>query len=139
MKTIERIAYMFKAKTPFANIRFARRQAELDAGLRQEEQVLPWTSILPSKDKTRMANCAISYVDHIQAKTGKEHLDRTQKALIRPLMTGVTISRLLTEHDADVLAATLHDEMPWLTPAMEQVWNSLRQFARDGLPGYHRF
>lgn len=64
--------------------------------------------------KMRIANRAIEYVEALKDKTGMEHLDRAQKVEIRHLVKGVTVSRLLTEHDADVLAATLHDEMPWL-------------------------
>jgi hypothetical protein len=49
---------------------------------------------------------------------------------------GVMISRVPTEHDAEVIAAALHEELPWLAPATEQVWNGLRQSVRDGLAGY---
>ena len=40
-----------------------------------------------------------------------------------------------SEHHADELAATLHDEFPWMAVATEQLWHDMRRSVRDGLPG----
>ena len=131
------VDYVTRRFTNFLrDIRFETQQANVRAGLLHEDQVEPRINILSSEDKLRISNRAIWYVERVKATTGMSHLDRTQQALIEPLRLGVMISRVPSEHDADVIAAALHEEMPWLAPATEQVWNGLRQSVRDGLAGY---
>ena len=118
------------------DIRFEAQQEKVHANLLREEDAEPRINILSSEDKLRVINRANAYVDRVKATTGMAHLDRTQQGLIEPLRGNITISRIPNEHDADVIAAALHEEMPWLAPATEQVWHGLRQSVRAGLPGY---
>ena len=45
------------------------------------------------------------------------------------------MSRIETEHEADVIASALHDEVPWMSRATEVVWHGLRDSVRQGLSG----
>ena len=49
---------------------------------------------------------------------------------------GATVSRVFNENDADVLALTLQEEMPWMGPATEHIWHAMRQSVREGRPGF---
>ena len=40
---------------------------------------------------------------------------------------GVSVTQIQTEHKADEIAAALHEEMPWMAPATEEVWLGLRR------------
>ena len=60
------------------------------------------------------------------------HLPDSAKAQLNALRDGVTVTRIQTEHKADEIAAALHEEMPWMAPATEEVWHGLRRSAREG-------
>ncbi|MFC3117791.1 AAA family ATPase [Jhaorihella thermophila] len=60
---------------------------------------------------------------------------RETRARLTPLRGGLPVTRIVTEHEADEIAAALHAEMPWMARATEEVWHGLRASARDGLPG----
>lgn len=153
---------MLKSTIPFANIRFfddtptvadlERRfsrflrnlREQQDTALRIEtktedgsdETLELFTSHLSSEDKLRIANRAVNYVDRLEAATGMQHLRTDDLKTLRRLKDGATVSRVPTEHDADVLAATLHEEMPWMGPATEHIWHALRKSVREDLPGF---
>lgn len=63
------------------------------------------------------------------------HLTEENRARLTPLRDGLPIAQVTTEHEADEIAAALHEEMPWMGPATEVVWQGLRASARCGLPG----
>jgi hypothetical protein len=153
---------MLKSTIPIANIRFfddaptvaalERRftrflrnlreqrentqQTEPRAGDRSEETFELFGDSLPTKDKLKIANRAMSYVERQDAATGMQHLKTDDRTVLRRLKDGATISRVPTEHDADVLAATLHEEMPWMGPATEHIWHAMRQSVRENRPGF---
>lgn len=54
------------------------------------------------------------------------------RKLLEPLREGAFVTNIETEHEADVIAAALHDEYPWLGPATEHVWHSMRHSIRTG-------
>lgn len=82
----------------------------------------------------RIANRAVNYVEWVEAATGMQHLRTDDRKTLRRLKDGATVSRVPTEHDADVLAATLHAEMPWRGPATEHIWHAFRKSVREDLP-----
>ena len=57
------------------------------------------------------------------------------RARLEKLHDGVRLVSIIPEADADEIAGRLHGEFPWLGPASEAVWWSLRRSVRDGLPG----
>ena len=109
-------------------------EAKVEGGSDKTLDLFP--SGLSSEDKMRIANRAVNYVDRLDAATGMQHLKADDRKALRRLKEGVTVSRVPTEHDADVLAATLHEEMPWMGPATEHIWHALRKSVREDLPGF---
>lgn len=71
----------------------------------------------------------------MHSATGMHHLTDQDKARLTPLRDGLPISWIVTEHEAEEIAAALHAESPWMAPATEVVWHGLRASARNGLPG----
>lgn len=152
---------MLKSTIPFANIpffddvptvsklelRFSKflkhlrdrretvRLMEAKAEGRSDDTLDLFPSCLSSEDKLRIANRAVNYVDRLDAATGMQHLKTDDRKALRRLKDGVAVSRVPTEHDADVLAAPLHEEMPWMGPATEHIWHALRKSVREDLPG----
>lgn len=138
---------MLKSTIPFANIRFlddAPKVSDLerrfsrflrnlgeqrDTALRIEtkaedgsdETLEMFASSLSSEDTMRIVNRAVSYVDCLEAATGMQHLRANDRKTLRRLKDGATVSRVPTEHDADVLTAIFHEEMPWMGPATEHI------------------
>lgn len=90
--------------------------------------------MLTLKDRKMITRRSVAYLEKLDASSGMKHLATDDRKKLRPLRGGLTVTRVSTEHDADVLAATLHDEMPWMGPATEHIWHALRKSVRDGLP-----
>ncbi len=65
----------------------------------------------------------------------QSHLkDKEQKDRLRRLLGPVPAVTVSSEHRADEIAASLHEEMPWMAPATEAAWRALRRSAREGEP-----
>ena len=66
---------------------------------------------------------------------GLGHLkDKEEKERLRPLLGDVPAVTVSSEHRADEIAASLHEEMPWMALATEAAWHALRRSAREGGP-----
>lgn len=91
---------------------------------------------LTDNDRTKITRRARLYVERLEALAGTVHLGRDDLALLAPLQADITVIRASSEHEADVLASTLHEEMPWMGPATEHVWHALRKSVREGQPGF---
>ncbi len=66
---------------------------------------------------------------------GLGHLkDKGETERLRPLLGDVPAVTVSSEHRADEIAASLHEEMPWMAPATEAAWQALRRSAREGGP-----
>ncbi|WP_372992124.1 AAA family ATPase [Sulfitobacter sp.] len=89
---------------------------------------------LSTQDKIKIERRALRYVELQEAATGMQHLKTEDRNALRRLQNGATVSRVSNEHDADVLAATLHEEMPWMGPATEHIWHAMRDSVRKGRP-----
>lgn len=72
---------------------------------------------------------AIRCLERMQSLSGMNHLPGPAKAQLNALRDGVSVTRILTEHNTDEIAAALHAEMPWMAPATDEVWHGLRRSA----------
>jgi hypothetical protein len=61
--------------------------------------------------KSPLPFCSLTFIDELPRM--REVDDRLKEAL----RDGVSVTRILTEHKADEIAAALHAEMPWMAPA----------------------
>ena len=138
---------MLKSNIPVANIRFfdktptvadlERRFSRFLRGFRERRCVAQqiervaeggpkenfglYGNSLSTQDKMKTARRAVTYVELHEAATGMQHLRTDDRNALRRLQGRATVSRVSNEHDADVLAATLHEEMPWMGPATEHM------------------
>lgn len=81
---------------------------------------------LSTPDKIKIERRALGYVERQEAATGMQHQKTDDRNALRKLQSGAKVSRVSSEHEADVLAATLHEEMPWMGPATEHIWHAMR-------------
>ena len=70
----------------------------------------------------------------LMARSGLAHLKSDQIKMLEPLKNGVRLAGLDDVHAADLVAAELHAEMPWMAPATRAAWRSLRLAALRGEP-----
>ena len=151
---------MLKSNIPVANIRFfddtptvadlERRFSRFLRGFRDRRCVAQqiervsdggpkenfdlYGNSLSTQDKIKIERRALRCVERQEAATGMQHLRTDDRNALRRLQNGATVSRVSNEHVADVLAAALHEEMPWMGPATEHIWHAMRQSVRKGLP-----
>ena len=85
-------------------------------------------------DDNRVSERARKLVDRRGQANGLSHLRTDQKDRLRRLVGEVPAQAVASEHRADEIAASLHEEMPWMAPAMEAAWGALRRSAREGTP-----
>jgi hypothetical protein len=102
--------------------------------MEDKERSYPY-DLVDEDDMRRIKRRAMRLVERMHSATGMYHLSEENCARLTPLRGGVPIARLTTEHEADEIAAALHEEMPWMSPATEALWHGLRASAREGLPG----
>ncbi|MEH6737267.1 MAG: AAA family ATPase [Sulfitobacter sp.] len=153
---------MLKSNVPIANIRFfdktptvvelERRLSRFLRGFREQrcaagqidrsvedeptETFALSVNSLSTQDKIKIERRALRCIEQQEAATGMQHLRTDDRNVLRRLQNGATVSRVSNEHDADILAATLHEEMPWMGPATEHIWHAMRQSVREGRLGF---
>lgn len=71
------------------------------------------------------------------AKSAIDKMKAEEKDLLAPARRGVDLISVKSEHQADVIAAELHEEMPWMAAATDLVWQSLRRTVQSDAPGVH--
>ncbi|WP_082015811.1 AAA family ATPase [Leisingera sp. ANG-M7] len=59
--------------------------------------------------------------------SGLGHLSEEEIQRLRPLMNEVRLVEPRDEHWVDETVSALHEEMPWMAAATNEVWNALRQ------------
>lgn len=91
--------------------------------------------LITDVDTAKIRRRAMRYLERLHASTGTQHLPERDAALLTSLRGGLPVARIVTEHEADEIAAALHAEMPWMAPATEVVWHGLKASARKELPG----
>jgi len=87
-------------------------------------------------DRQRVDRRAHLLHECMQRKSGLSHLNRDDRDRLSILKDGVRLARIASEHQADELAARLHDEMPWMAPETEYAWHAIRRSVREGRPGF---
>lgn len=87
------------------------------------------------EDRYRIRKRARRIFDARKAASGLDRLKADDRARLEKLHDGVRLVPVPSEVRIDELAASLHDEFPWLGPATESAWRSLHRSLRDGLPG----
>lgn len=75
-------------------------------------------------DRIRIHNRVSTLVKRRQEASGMRHLTQDERERLAVLADGVRLAEVPTEHRADEIAAALHDEMPWMGPATEQLWKA---------------
>jgi len=66
------------------------------------------------------------------AASGLSHLRDADRKQLEARLPGVRLAGPRTEHEADEMAASLLDELPWMRELIEHVWRGARRSARDG-------
>lgn len=86
-------------------------------------------------DRTRIRRRAARIVERREAASGLTHLRREDRERLQVLKDGARLVGIRSEHHADELAAILHAEMPWMSPATLEVWQAMRRSVREGQQG----
>ncbi|WP_312529543.1 AAA family ATPase [Paracoccus sp. (in: a-proteobacteria)] len=90
---------------------------------------------LGTKDLLKLNRRAKRILELREKASGLSHLRKEDRERLENLEHGVKLITIATEHRADELAATLHDQMPWMAPATEVVWHAMRRSVREGWLG----
>ncbi|WP_183154133.1 AAA family ATPase [Paracoccus siganidrum] len=150
-------------RIPFADIRVpppGRTQAEIQARLREHYRKIDaerhdldrpmsadgtidedrWLDRLhavdvPSEVRERIQRRAACLAKRYEAASGLSHLKSDDRKRLEPLHDGVHLVGVASEHRADEIAAEIHAEMPWMSPATDLVWHAMRRSVREGWPG----
>ena len=111
------------------------QRVEIEAGrMTDEDRVYPY-DLVDDVDRRKIKTRAMRYLERLHSSTGMYHLAEENRVRLIPLKGGLPVAHISTEHEADEIAAALHQEMPWMAPATEAVWHGLRASAREGLLG----
>ena len=86
-------------------------------------------------DRIRVQRRVKKLLTQRKEASGMGHLHRDERDRLIALAGGVRLATVKTEHQADEIAAALHDEMPWMGPATEQVWRAMPRSVREGSIG----
>ena len=111
------------------------KQPRPDTDVLSLTHAVNWFDLIQDADTAMIKRRALRFVERLHSGTGTHHLPERDRATLTALRGGVAVARVATEHEADEIAVALHEEMPWMAPATEVVWQGLRASARDGLPG----
>lgn len=88
-------------------------------------------------DGNKIHRRAKALADRRIRASGLGHLDKDAREKLRGLSDGVRVVQLPSAHRADEIAATLHDEMPWMAQATTMAWHAMRESVRNGAPALH--
>jgi len=88
--------------------------------------------MLDTADKAKIERRAALIKKRHLATSGLTHLKTEDANKLERVRNGVQLTRLVSEHQADELAAALHAGFPWRGPATEPLWHALRQSVRQG-------
>ena len=87
---------------------------------------------LSYSDQRRIVGRSTKLLKARLAAAGLSHLKKEEYARLEPSLAGMRIVMAKGVDWADEVAASLHDEMPWMGPATEHLWHSLRLSAERG-------
>lgn len=89
---------------------------------------------LSGSDRNKIHRRASAYRTAVERASGMSHLGPKEREKLEVLRNGVDLRPVETEHRADEIAGAIHEEMPWMAPATEQLWNDMRTSVRQGDP-----
>lgn len=93
------------------------------------------TPLIGTADTRKIGRRAKRLLERRNAASGLDHLKSEDRDRLQALRDGVELIRIPNEHRADELAAELHAGMPWLAPATDIVWQTMRRSVREGWTG----
>lgn len=97
------------------------QRVEIEAGrVIDEDRVYP-CDLVDDADRRKIKIRAMRYLERLHSSTGMYHVAEENRVRLIPLKGGLPVAHIATEHEADEIAAALHDEMPWMAPATEAV------------------
>lgn len=85
-------------------------------------------------DRTRIRSRVERFVARRNEVSGLTHLKEKELQRLKLLITGVRLVEPKSEHWVDEVVSALHEEMPWMAPATQEVWRALRLNASAGDP-----
>ena len=98
---------------------------ELGAGRMEDEERSYPHDLVDEDDMCRIKRRAMRLLERMHSVTGMYHLTEENRVRLIPLKGGLPVAHIATEHEADEIAAALHEEMPrgWLQrPSLCLVW-----------------
>ena len=117
--------------------RHDRRRAAIESG---REDPFPHDEFhddgefwIPSDVRSRIQGRVKLYQERRADLAGIGHLRPSERTTIKKLTGGVRVS-YVDEPTADEIAASLHDEFPWMSVATDIAWQQLRLSAKQGTP-----
>ncbi|KEO52203.1 AAA family ATPase, partial [Thioclava indica] len=112
--------------------------ADLEAAREADDWSDELLACSPSRhDSDKIRRRAQALADRRLRASGMAHLDKDAREKLRGLSDGVRVVQLPSAHRADEIAATLHDEMPWMAQATTLAWHAMRESVRSGAPALH--
>lgn len=111
----------------------------VDLGLNEFDDVADELSEgmdLTWEDRRRIRDRAENLVQRWKVASGLAHLKEKEVQRLKPLISGARLIEPESEHWVDEVVSALHEEMPWMAPATQEVWNALRHCVRIGKPIY---
>jgi len=90
---------------------------------------------IPWPVKKRIERRSLDLAEAYEAQSGLSHLKPNDRQRLQVLRDGVALVSIRSEHQADELAAALHDEFPWMGAATEEAWRGMRRSVSNGDPG----
>jgi len=91
---------------------------------------------ISSDDRHKILRRAQYLVQRRAALSGTSHLSSDDKRKLAVLRNGVDLVEIKSEHRADEIAAAIHADMPWMTPATDFLWKAMRRSVHVGEPGF---
>lgn len=126
--------------------RFLKERRALERGVvppepEDPEDVLRWeTDLMQVRFEREVQDRIDRRVNRLaerrDAGAGLAHLKRDDRKALEGLRNGVSLIRIRTEDQADVIAAGIHADMPWMAPATDLLWKSMRRSVRNGDSGF---
>lgn len=90
---------------------------------------------LNQEDHDKIKRRTKSIITRRKAISSLDHLKREDRERLESeLWAGVKLITIHSEHQADLIAAKLHAEMPWMSQVSDIVWKAMRRSVVAGLP-----
>lgn len=107
-------------------------------GLVNMTTVDEWTDkvTMPHSVAQRIRRRADRLAELHKHRSPMSHLPDAEMRRLDVVRGGVDLVRIRSEHEADEIAAKVHEEFPWLGPATDVLWHAMRLSVRNGDAGF---